>query len=75
MTGQMIRNQILTLLSQLPTAIKSAAGENEIDETESVGGSTTSTSFAAGAGAIDDEDDAPPNKDMILGWYSRALAF
>jgi hypothetical protein len=36
----------LTLLSQLPTARKSATGQNERDEIESGGGSATSTSFS-----------------------------
>ena len=36
----------LTLLSQLPTARKSATGQKEREEIESGGGSATSTSFS-----------------------------
>jgi len=39
--------QGLTLLSQLPTARKSATGQKERDDIESGGGSETSISFSA----------------------------
>lgn len=48
----MLQKCVLTLLSQLPAAKKLAAGEKEIDEMESVGGSATSKSAATATGML-----------------------
>ncbi len=54
----------LTLLSQLPTARKSATGQKESEEIESGGGSVTSTSFS-GAEETFAAVELAPKKDMV----------
>ena len=54
----------LTLLSQLPTARKSATGQKESEEIESGGGSATSTSFS-GAEETFAAVEFAPKKDMV----------
>lgn len=51
--------QGLTLLSQLPTARKSATGQKAREDIESGGGSDTSTSFSAVAETFADVEFAP----------------
>ena len=53
-----------TLLSQLPTARKSATGQKESEEIESGGGSATSTSFS-GAEETFAVVVLAPKKDMV----------
>jgi hypothetical protein len=53
----------LTLLSQLPTARKSATGQKESEEIESGGGSVTSTSFS-GAEETFAAVELAPKKDI-----------
>jgi hypothetical protein len=54
----------LTLLSQLPTARKSATGQKESEEIESGGGSATSTSFSGAEETLAAVEFAP-KKDMV----------
>ena len=54
----------LTLLSQLPTARKSATGQKESEEIESGGGSETSRSFS-GAEETFAAVEFAPKKDMV----------
>lgn len=53
-----------TLLSQLPTARKSATGQKESEEIESGGGSATSTSFSGAEETLAAVGLAPKN-DMV----------
>ena len=62
-----------TLLSQLPTARKSATGEKEIAEMESGGGSETSTSFGSLAPAVAAVELDPKN-DMANETERRVAA-
>ena len=58
------KKSMLTLLSQLPTARKSATGQKEREEIESGGGSATSTSFS-GAEETFVAVEFAPKKDMV----------
>jgi len=55
----------LTLLSQHPTARKSATGQKESEEIESGGGSATSTSFSGAEETFAAVALAAPKKDMV----------
>jgi hypothetical protein len=63
----------LTLLSQLPTARKSATGQKESEEIESGGGSATSTSFS-GAEETFVAVEFVPKKDMVQ-WESLVVVY
>ena len=70
------RLQELTLLSQLPTARKSATGQKAREDIASGGGSETSTSFSAVDETFADVELAPKKamKDDRNGLGSRASA-
>lgn len=68
----MLFMQMLTLLSQLPTARKSATGENDMAEMDSGGGSATSMSF--GSAAVVEGAVLPPKNDMANETGRRVAA-
>ncbi len=57
--------QGLTLLSQLPTARKSATGQKAREDIASGGGSETSTSFSSAVDETFAEVELAPKKAMI----------